>query len=160
VADAVPRLIDTFESPDEFRQKFIRHLAARMVEYLKSLPSSESNWQEAPILEIQDLEIKNQFTAEKGPHFIVSFMIANVGNVVCQTHLVTIRIPLKFGSTPVVIDDEQPPFNGRVSHYVDTESQSAAYVLELRGGKIYSGNKVTKALKILPVPRFGDRLSA
>jgi hypothetical protein len=71
------------------------------------------------VLEIQELEIKNQFTAEKGPHFIVSFMIANVGNVVCQTHLVTIRIPLKFGSTPVVIDDEQPPLNGRVSHYLD-----------------------------------------
>jgi hypothetical protein len=111
------------------------------------------------VLEIQELEIKNQFTAEKGPHFIVSFMIANVGNVVCQTHLVTIRIPLKFGSTPVVIDDEQPPLNGRVSHYLDTESQSAAYVLEIRGGKIYSGDKVTKALRILPVPGFGDRLS-
>ena len=39
-------LIDTFENPDGFRQKFTRHLAARMVEYLKSQPPhsrSESN---------------------------------------------------------------------------------------------------------------------
>jgi hypothetical protein len=116
--------------------------------------------QKTPILEIQELRIeKKDRTAEKGPHFILSFMIANVGNVVCQTHLVTIRIPLKFGSTPVVIDNEQHPFNGRVSHYVDTESQSAAYVLKLRGGKIYSGDKVTKALRILHAPGFGDRLS-
>jgi hypothetical protein len=110
-------------------------------------------------LEIQELEIRNQFTAEKGPHFILSFMIANVGNVVCQTHLVNIRIPLKFSSTPVFIDDEQPPLNGWVSHYVDTESRSAAYVLKIKGGKIYLGDKVTKALRILPATRFDDRLS-
>ena len=39
-------LIDTFENTEGFRQKFSRHLAARMVEYLKSQSSttgSESN---------------------------------------------------------------------------------------------------------------------
>jgi TIR domain len=122
--------------------------------------SSDFNVQEAPILKIEDLKIENQLTAEKGPHFILSFMIANVGNVVCQTHLVTIRIPLKFGSTPVVIDDEQPPLNGRVSEYVDTESQSTAYVLKISGGKIYSGDKVTKAVRIMAGARFDDRMNA
>jgi hypothetical protein len=117
--------------------------------------------QKTPILEIQELRIeKKDLTAEKEPHFLLSFMIANVGNLVCQTHLVTIRIPLKFGSTPVVIDNEQHPFNGRVSHYVDTESQSAAYVLKIKGGKIYSGGKVTKALRILSGVRFDGPLNA
>jgi hypothetical protein len=32
-------LIDTFENPEVFKQKFTRHLASRMVEYLKSQPS-------------------------------------------------------------------------------------------------------------------------
>ena len=58
-------LIDTFENPEVFRRKFTRHLAARMVEYLKSQPSSESNWQETPILEIQDLVIKSQSQQKK-----------------------------------------------------------------------------------------------
>ena len=168
-------LIGTFADSEDFRRVFTQDLATSMVEYLKarrsdnairvsidlkSQPSSESNWQERPILEIQDLAIKRQFAAEKGSHFILSFMIANLGNVVCQSHRVTIRIPLKFGSTPVIIDDEQPPLNGRVSHYVDTESQSTAYVLEIRGGKIYSGDKVAKALRILTGVTFDDRMNA
>ena len=36
-------LIDTFENTDEFRRKFTRHLAARMVEYLKLQPSQEGS---------------------------------------------------------------------------------------------------------------------
>jgi hypothetical protein len=43
---------------------------------------------------------------------------------------------------------------------VDVESQSAAYVLELSGGKIYSGDKVTKAVRILGNVRFDDRMNA
>jgi hypothetical protein len=125
-----------------------------LVEYLKStvilemeLPSktsSESDRQEMPILKIQDLNIEERSTAEKGHYFTLSFMIENVGNVVCQTHLVTIRIPLKILSTPVIIDDEQPQFNGPVYHYIDDKSQSTAHVVEISGKIIYPGHKVVE----------------
>lgn len=116
--------------------------------------------QKTPILEIQELEILKVFTAEKGQHFILFFIIENFGKLVCRTHFVTIRMPLKMRSTPVIIDDEQPPLNGPVSHYVDDKSKSAAYVLELSGGNIYPDQKIRKALRILPISRFDDRLNA
>jgi hypothetical protein len=114
--------------------------------------------QKAPILEIQQLRIKEGLAPDKGRHFILSFIVANVGKVVCQSHLVAIRIPLKFGSTLVGIDNQQHPFNGRVSDYVDTESQSAAYVVKIKGGKIYTSDGVTKALSILAGAHFDDRM--
>jgi hypothetical protein len=58
-------LIDTFENAEGFRQKFTRHLAARMVEYLKSQPSttgSEPNLapSEASVLARLDLSVASE----------------------------------------------------------------------------------------------------
>jgi hypothetical protein len=93
-------LIDTFENSEEFRLKFTRHLATRMVKYLKSHSSTTRpgvDWQKAPILEfqdfrgkapvlkIQDLDLREEFTATKGEHFLLSFVIENVGNVVQES---------------------------------------------------------------------------
>jgi hypothetical protein len=82
-------------------------------------------------------------------------MNKNVGNAVCQTHLVTVRIPLKIRSMQVIIDDEQPEFDGPVYHYIDDKSQSPAHVVEISGKIIYPGHKVTKALRILDVNLTG-----
>ena len=107
--------------------------------------------QKTPILEIRELQINKGFTREKGEHFVLFFMIENVGRVVCRTHFLNIRMPLKIGSKPVIIDDEQPSFTGPVSEYVDENSQDAAHVVELSGGMIYPGQKVRKALR---TPQF------
>jgi hypothetical protein len=155
-------LIETFENPEDFRRKFTRQCAQRMVEYLRpkiileliellSKTRSKSDRQEKPILEIQDLNIAERTKAEQRHRFTLNFMIENVGNVVCQTHLVIVRIPLKIRSRQVIIDDEQPEFNGTVYHFIDDKSQSPAHVVEISGKILYPGYKVTKALRILDV---------
>jgi hypothetical protein len=65
-------LIGTFENPEGFRRVFTQDLAASMVKYLKERRSDdalrvsiESNWQEAPILEIQELRIEKRTSQQK-----------------------------------------------------------------------------------------------
>jgi Putative DNA-binding domain len=107
--------------------------------------------QKALTLKIQGLRIEDGSSLGKKQRFLLCFDIENTSKVVCRTHLVSIRVPMKAGSSDVIIDDEHDPFNGVVSSYLDTKSQSPAYVLEIRGGKIYPGHSVRKALRIVPV---------
>jgi hypothetical protein len=46
-------LIDTFENPEVFRQKFTRHLAAMMKDYLKSHPSQGRSHSNSPATSLQ-----------------------------------------------------------------------------------------------------------
>ena|ERR1700722_2154998 len=93
----------------------------------------------------------SRLSGSQRPSGLVSRFSHNSDYVVCQTHLVTVRIPLKIRSAQAIIDDEQPEFNGPVYHYVDVKSQSPAHVVEISGKIIYPGYKVTKALRILDV---------
>ena len=114
-----------------------------------------------PTLEIRELRVDPAaYNTENGEHFILSFIIENASNVVCRTHFLIMRIPLKIRSIPVVIDDEQPPFTGLVSYYVDVESKSSAYVLEISGGIIYPRQNVRKAVRVLVAHHLDDQMNA